>query len=101
MNLTDEQIEKILTTYKNKRERENKYYHEVKKNSEDYVLKNRQRAKEHYAKNKDIKTQKYQDNKEILKSKSLYNYYKKKDKIDVFEEKHQVKYELLQSKGFI
>jgi len=48
MDLTDEQINRILTNYKNKRIRENKYYHEVSKNDEEFKIKNRERAKNHY-----------------------------------------------------
>ena len=53
MNLTEEQIEKILDSYKKKRMKENNYYHEVSKNRDDFKMKNRARAKEHYGKNKD------------------------------------------------
>ena len=39
MDLTAEQIARILTNYKNKRQRENKYYHEVTKTKEEFKLK--------------------------------------------------------------
>jgi hypothetical protein len=102
MDLTAEQIAKILTNYKNKRERENKYYHEVTKDKEEFKIKNRQRAKNHYHNGyKEKKKENYSNNKELLKNKSLYNYYKNKDKIDVFKEKHEDKFKMLVEKGFI
>jgi hypothetical protein len=45
MTFDDDQINKIINQYKKTRERERKYYHEVKKNNEDFVNKNRERAK--------------------------------------------------------
>ena len=102
MDLTSEQIERILSNYKNKRQRENKYYHDVTKNKEEFKLKNRERAKAHYENGyKDKKKEKYQNNKELLKSKSLFNYYRKNDKIDIFKEKHEEKYKILVDIGFI
>ena len=101
MDLTESQIEKILTDYKKKRERENKYYHEVSKHDEEFKAKNRERAKNHYhSKGKDMKSNQYQENKEFVKARSLYNYYKKRDKLDVFKEKHEEKCKILEEKGF-
>jgi len=102
MDLTEEQIERILTNYKNKRIRENKYYHEVSKNNEEFKMKNRERAKNHYQNGyKEKKKENYNQNKEFMKNKSLYNYYKNKNKIDVFKDKHEEKYQYLVDKGFI
>jgi len=102
MDLTEEQISKILENYKNKRIRENKYYHEVTKNNEDFIKKNRERAKNHYHNGyKEKKKNNYNDNKEIMKNKSLYNYYKRNDKIEIFKERHKDKYENLMDKGLI
>ena len=44
-NLTDEQIHKILQTYKKKKQRESEYYHKSQKFNEGFVKKNRARAK--------------------------------------------------------
>jgi len=101
MDLTEAQIAKILTDYKKKRERENKYYHEVSKHDEEFKAKNRERAKNHYHnKGKEMKSDQYQDNKEFVKARSLYNYYKKRDKLDTFKEKHEEKCKILEEKGF-
>tara|TARA_R110002012_G_scaffold11086_1_gene49771 strand:+ start:7770 stop:8099 length:330 start_codon:yes stop_codon:yes gene_type:complete len=101
-DLNEEQIQKILTTYKNKRIRENKYYHEVSKNCVEFCEKNRQRAKAHYDKTgKDKKKEKYESNKDLLKAKSLYNYYKKNNKIDKFIENKPNEYQLLVDSNFI
>ncbi len=101
VELTNEQIERILNTYKAKRERENKYYHEVQKNNEEFKIKNRQRAKNHYEKNKDKKKENYESNKLFLQSKSLYNYYKKRENLETFKSKHEEKFNLLVDKNYI
>jgi hypothetical protein len=102
MDLTAEQIARVLTNYKKKRERETKYYHEVTKNKEDFKVKNRERAKAHYENGyKEKKKEKYEKDKEFIKTKSLYNYYKRKDNIEKFKEKHEEKYKMLVEKGVI
>ena len=102
MDLTAEQIARVLTNYKNKRIRENKYYHEVTKNKEEFKIKNRERAKAHYDNGyKEKKRDNYTNNKDIIKNKALYNYYKRNDKIEVFKEKHEDKFKMLSEKGLI
>jgi len=102
MDLTEHQIDTILNNYKNKRDKQNKYYHEVSKHKEDFKIKNRERAKAHYDNGyKEKKKQYYQNNKDILKNKYLYNYYKKTNKIEVFKEIHSEKYNMLVDKGLI
>tara|TARA_B100000519_G_scaffold179108_1_gene169798 strand:+ start:1292 stop:1600 length:309 start_codon:yes stop_codon:yes gene_type:complete len=98
-NLTEDQIQKILTTYKNKKKRESDYYHNSQKHNEDFIKKNRERAKIHYANNKDKKKEKYMENADLLKARSLHRYYTKKDTLDQFETKHPEKVSLLKSKG--
>ena len=100
-NLSEEQINKILTNYKKKAEREKQYYHNVAKHDEDFKAKNRAMAKAHYDNNKSLKKDKYETNKDFLKSKSLFNYYRKNDRIEDFQNKHSDKYELLKKKGVI
>ena len=87
-NYSEEQINKILTNYKNKRDRENKYYHDVTKNSEDFKIKNRERAKAHYH-------NKGKDMKKVLILDFIIRGIKKKDNIEGFKEKHFDKYQLL------
>ena len=102
MDLSEAQISKILTNYKNKRIRENKYYHEVSKNKEEFKIKNRERAKLHYQNGyKEKRKINYENNKQLLSSKSLYNYYKRNDKIDIFKNKHKDKYDMLIEKNYI
>ncbi len=101
MNLTDQQIQNILESYKKKRMKENAYYHEVSKNKDDFKIKNRARAKEHYEKNKDKKKEKYNNNKELISAKNLYKYYQNRNRIETFEEKHPEKMELLRENNFI
>ena len=101
MDLDEKQIQNILTNYKNKRIRENKYYHEVVKNKEDFIMKNRARAKAHYEKNKDKKKEKYENNKDLISAKNLYKYYLKKDNVEKFKEKHETKFKMLLDKNLI
>jgi len=101
MDLTAEQIARVLTNYKKKRERESRYYHEVKKNNDDFKIKNRERAKAHYQNGyKEKKKEKYEKEKDIIKTKALFNYYKKNNKIDTFKEKHEEKYQMLIDIGY-
>jgi hypothetical protein len=102
MDLTATQIARVLTNYKNKRIRENNYYHNVTKDKDEFKIKNRERAKAHYNNGyKDKKKENYANNRDLIKTKSLYNYYKKTDNIDKFKEKHQDKYDMLVEKGVI
>jgi len=101
MDLSEEQIQRILDNYKKKRIRENKYYHEVVKNKEDFILKNRARAKAHYEKNKDKKKEKYENNEDLISAKNLYKYYLKKDNVEKFKEKHETKFKMLSEKNLI
>ena len=98
-NLTEEQIQKILTTYKNKKKRESDYYHNSQKHNEEFMQKNRARAKNHYENNKEKKKERYNENADFLKAKSLHRYYTKKDTLEKFESKHPEKVSLLKSKG--
>lgn len=99
---TDEQIHRILKSHKQKMDREKKYYHDVSKNNEDFIRKNRERARKHYHNGYNEKKKlNYQDNKELIKMKSLYNYYKKKDNIDKFKDKYPEKYQKLIDINFI
>ena len=90
------QYETALKAFKNK------YYHEVTKNKEEFKIKNRERAKSHYQNGyKEKKRENYTNNRDVIKNKSLYNYYKRNDKIEVFKEKHEEKYKMLVEKGLI
>ena len=97
----DELIHKLLNNYKKRIENDRIKYHTIKKLNPEFMESNRQRAKEHYEKNKEKKKQKYEDNKEIHKSKNLYGYYKRNNKLDSFKDKHKDKYEILLKIGFI
>jgi hypothetical protein len=105
IDLNDEQIEKIIKSYKQKMVREKKYYHEVQKNDENYKVKNRERANNFYHDDKNgyrqKKLQNYQDDKEFITVKSSYYYYKRKDNLDKFKDKYPEKYQLLIDRKFI
>ena len=97
----DELIKKLLADYKKKIEHDRHTYHTVKKLNPEFMESNRQRAKLHYEKNKAKKKETYEKNKELHKSKNLYAYYKRNNKLDIFKDKHKDKYDNLVSIGFI
>ena len=99
-DMSEEQINKIIENYKQQKIKDKNRYENLKLN-EDFKVKNRERARLHYEKNKDKKKQKYQDNKDILNAKSLLQYYKYNNKVNIFKDKHKDKYELLYSKGIV
>jgi len=102
MDLTEEQINKIVNNYKLKREKEKKHYHEVLKNNENFKENNRIRTKKHYHDGyKELKKEKYKENKDYYKALSSYHYYKKSNRLDYFKEKNKDKYDILVEKGVI
>ena len=80
-------IKKAIEQYKRKKANEYYNYHNKYKLDPNYMQKNKDRAKQHYEENKDKSKLRYLNNKELLKARSSYNYYKKNDKLDVFQSK--------------
>ena len=97
--MSDEQISRMMDRYKKGLETKKKLYHDVKKHDPEFVAKNRERARLHYHNNKHIKKEKYENNKDFLKAKSLLQYYKYNNKVNIFKDKHPEKVELLFTKG--
>ena len=95
-----DRIKKILLQYEKKRAREKERYLLIK-DTEDFKFKNRQRAKNHYEKNKQIKKDRYENDKEYLSAKSQYQYYKKVNKLELFEEKYPQKILLLKERNIL
>lgn len=96
----DEKINKIIELYKKNRQRD-KIKYQKKKDDPEFIKQNRLRAKTHYETvYKEKKKDNYEKNKVLLQTKSLFRYYKKNDKVDVFEKKYPEKYKLLQDHGF-
>jgi hypothetical protein len=93
--LSEAQIQNILQSYKNKREREKQRYQEVK-DSEDFKSYNRNKARQHYINNKDKYKERYNDKKDFIKARNSYYYYKKTNNIEKFKNKHPERYELLE-----
>lgn len=97
---SEEELLRILQSYKSKRERERLSYIKKKDNPEFKEI-NRERARQHYVLNKHLKREKYTQDRELIKAKSSYYYYKKRLKLDVFESKYPDRYSLLDDVGFI
>ena len=99
--MNENNINDVLLKYKNKRNREKKYYDEVLKNNDNFKIKNKQNSAIWYSNNKDKKKEYYINNKEDIKLKSQFYYYKKNDKLDILKTKYPEKYDLMVEKGFI
>tara|TARA_R100001244_G_scaffold92713_2_gene69942 strand:- start:430 stop:768 length:339 start_codon:yes stop_codon:yes gene_type:complete len=100
--MTEDQIKTIVDRHKATRARENRDYHQKKKNDPVYREKARARAKRHYeSTSKETKRQRYQDNREHIACRNLYVYYKKKDNIQKFFEKHPDKVKILQQSNYL
>lgn len=99
-NLSEEEINHILTQYKNRKEKDQQKYNLNKQNPE-FVERNRQKAKEWYDNNKEKRKETYVNNKDFLNARNHYYYYKKRDQIDKFKEKYQNKYDILLLHGYL
>ena len=99
-NLSEQEIDHILTQYKSRREKD-KINYEKKKLNPEFVDKNRQKAKEWYHNHKEIRQEKYVNNKDFLNARNHFYYYKKKDQVDKFKEKYQDKYNILLLHGYL
>ncbi len=98
--LSDAEIEKIIEAYKKKREYDQQKYQE-KKDDPEFIKQNRERAAKHYAQNSGAKKAIYQKDKEFYNARSSYNYYKKRNNLSVFKDKHKEKYDLLVERKYI
>ena len=99
-DFSEEQILNILTSYKNKREKEKERYEKIK-NTDDYKNKNRERAKQYYYSNKECVKNKYNENKEMNLAKNSYRYYKKRNNLNKFKEKYPNRYSILSECGYL
>jgi hypothetical protein len=100
MEYSEEQIQRILTLYKQNKEKNKENYQKIK-DTEEFKMKNRARAKAHYHKNKELKKNHYEQNKELIKARSSYQYYLKQDRLDEFKEKYPFRYEKLIHSNYI
>lgn len=98
-DLSEQEIENILTKYKIRKEKDKQKYLQIK-DDENFKIKNRARAKAHYEKNKDKKKERYEQNKDLAKARNSYYYYKNLNKINVFQEKYPERFDLLKMYGY-
>lgn len=92
MDLSNEQIEKVLEKYKKKLQYDRDRYHNVKKLDSTFMEKNRQRAKNHYETNKDKRKEYYMNNRENKILINKFYYYNKLNKLDVLKDKYPDEY---------
>jgi len=97
----DDEIKKIIKLYEKNRQRD-KLKYQRKKDDPKFIEQNRQRAKNHYHdKYKDVKKDNYEKNKEFMKSRSLFYYYRRNDKVDLFKSKYPDKVKMLLNQGLV
>tara|TARA_R110000822_G_scaffold54469_7_gene139498 strand:+ start:770 stop:1075 length:306 start_codon:yes stop_codon:yes gene_type:complete len=94
------QINKLIQSYKKKQIREKANY-DAKKDMVSFKEANQIKSKAYHENNKDKIKERYINNKDVMNARSLYNYYKRTNKLNVFIEKHKVKYDLLIDHGLI
>jgi hypothetical protein len=92
--MDDIMIQKAIEQYQ-KRLLKFKEHYQKKKEDETFMESNRIRAREYYKNNPNKKKEYYEMNKDIAKCKSMYNYYKKIDKLDIFKSKYPERYALV------
>lgn len=98
--MSDIEIQKIISLYKNQRNKDKERYEKIK-NTEEFKLKNRARAKAHYEKTREIRQQRYINERDTRLAKNSYYYYKRTNQMELFKEKHPEKYEILKSCGYL
>lgn len=97
--ITEEKIQKLLESYKNKRKNEKERYERLK-DTEEFKKKNRENARKFYYKNIEQKREYYKENKEYHNAVSSYRYWLKKGMVDKFIEKNPEKFALLKSRNY-
>ncbi len=91
------EVDKLLTAYKRKQQKEKERYERLKQNPE-FVKQNRLRAKENYDKNKNKKYERYQQNLDLERAKSSFYYYLKKNNLDAFEARYPDRFKMVEDK---
>lgn len=97
-NSTDEKIKKILAR-ESKRKEYIKQYYSIDENKE----KRREHNRTYYKKNSDYHIIRYEKNKDFIKSRSKWNYYKKKGEkgVNKFKNKFPTEVEVLRNAGIL
>ncbi len=101
MEMTNDEIKKIINQYNRKRDREKENYHNKLKCDDEWCKRNKERALSYYHENKEKKKEKYKKDKEFINSRSMLNYYKRMGRIKDFKDKYPDKCELLKSRGIV
>lgn len=99
--MNEKEIQRILTIHKNMLESSRKRYHEVKKHDPEFIKKNRERSNKWYELNKEKRKEKYDNERNTINAKASYNYYKRKNNLELFKVRHKAKYDILLNVGYI
>ena len=94
LDLSENEIQEILTKYKQQKDRNKERYERVK-DTDEFKQQNRERAKQHYMIHKDVRKQRYEENKVLAVARNSFYYYKRCDKLDKFKEKYPERYDLM------
>ncbi len=93
LELDSQEIANVLRSYKKKRDRERRIYHQVIKHNDVLMERRREIAREHYWKNKEKKKEYYEKNKEHIRLQRLASYYK--DNLETLKDKYPLDYEVM------
>ena len=91
LDMSDTEIQTILTKYKEQKNRNKERYERVK-DTEEFKIQNRARAKQHYEHNQLL--ERYENNKDLAMARNSYYYYKKTNNLNKFKEKYPERYDL-------
>ena len=91
--MNNEEIQRILQQYKDKKARDRAYYHNHIKHDEE-KLERRRLASRKYVENNPIRQIEYREkNRERINLRNLVNYYKRNDRLEEFRNKKAEKYQ--------
>lgn len=99
MDLTQEEITRIIESHKRRREYDRNRYHSVLKHDPEFVKKNRHNARKHYEEKGQKKREHYAKDKAYLSARASYRYYKRSNREELFKQLHPQKYQLLVERG--
>mgnify|MGYP003146733843 CR=1 FL=1 len=90
--MNNEEIQRILQQYKDKKARDREYYHNHIKNDKDKIERRRIASRKYVESNPMKQIEYRQKNRERINLRNLVNYYKRNDRLDVFQVNKPDKY---------
>tara|TARA_S200002703_G_scaffold20402_2_gene16663 strand:+ start:14588 stop:14902 length:315 start_codon:yes stop_codon:yes gene_type:complete len=101
MDMSDEQIQNLIKSHREKLRKKKEHYHAVLKHDPEFIKQNRERAKKHFDKNREQKKEYYMQNLDKKRLNNYYYNYKKQNRLDDLKKKHPEIYQKLIDTGKI